>query len=166
MRTLGVKFGWSSLHDADALDSYLYGSNAEWRFSGLKEKGSTPIDWITNLFRPSATLKLGTDWQPAIMIPGDLNRSLEVVVSRDGQAGSGLSALAKTPLIIGDNVALILPPQHRDVSYHRLEDLRVYDAAGRKMFLHRFSAIGEPPKAHLDGAQRQPTYISNAETAA
>jgi cellulose synthase (UDP-forming) len=142
---LGGKFTWASHHDADALDAYLYGSNAEWRFSGLAEKGSTPVEWITNLFRRSPPFKLGTDWRPAIMLPGDFSRAMEVVVSCEGAPDSDCAVLAEIPLKVGGTVALMLPGQQKQIAYYKIETLRIHDRAGRKMFLHLLSETGIPP---------------------
>ncbi len=67
--TVGCEFLWNSAEDQAELELFLYGSDLQWRFNGLKERVATPIERLRNtLRRPpgSAAHLLSQHWIPLL----------------------------------------------------------------------------------------------------
>jgi cellulose synthase (UDP-forming) len=147
-RVLAVQFAWRTRNDEDCLDLYLYGSNAEWRFSGLTEQENTPVAWLTarlkSLRRGSA--KVRQDWRTALVVPTDCTRSIEVLTSTEKGAPAVSTFLAEVPIRIGDALTLISPQGGNHIGYYRVESLRRFDGRGRMMFQHRLSKLDALPQ--------------------
>ena len=89
-RILAARFDWMTGSNGDALDQYLYGSNAQWRFQRLTERGNTPIETIRTHFhrRPDlAPFSPTFDWRLRISVPNDVDQLVEVLASTDDTSG-------------------------------------------------------------------------------
>lgn len=152
---LGVKFAWPSAADTDELDRYLYGSSAQWLFSGLRERGKTPIEWIMNHLgrKLHPSLHLGDEWRAAIVIPADFSRSIQVLASLNDAMTKIEGLLADQRLDLGIFALIFLKHPHR-VGYFRVESFERVEAGDRTMFMHKVSKLEallhlEPASSHM-----------------
>jgi hypothetical protein len=68
-RSVGCEFIWSSAEDRTNLELFLYGSDLQWRFNGLKERVATPLEWFANRLKQpmgSVSYRLSQHWIPLL----------------------------------------------------------------------------------------------------
>jgi hypothetical protein len=147
IHTLAAKFKWLSADDSDALDAYLYGSNAEWRLSGLREKSNTPIEWLRALGRRENLnpLKSKPVWQSAILVSSDFSHSTEVLATYGADSFSPNAILTNRPLKRGEIVVLMSPTGDNHVAYCKIESVKLYQESGRNLFFQPFVKV-EPQR--------------------
>jgi cellulose synthase/poly-beta-1,6-N-acetylglucosamine synthase-like glycosyltransferase len=144
-KILGLKFDWAAQRDVDKLDLYLYGSNAEWRLGGLKEKGQTPADWFV-WRRRKRSLVGDHAWKSALVVPADWNRAIETLVA--DQAEGPPLILAGTILKIGAPIAVVHPDSDGTVDYYIVGSVRVDTSLGRQLFLHAQLEVDPKETSH------------------
>jgi cellulose synthase (UDP-forming) len=130
-------FAWKDNRNADRLDRYLYGSDAQWLYSRLSERNATPMEQLEALFTPPAPLEEEnhhSGWQAAIAVPGDFSRSYEVLVRLSPQ-GDVYAFLARYPLR-NKAVALVVPFADDRIAYYAVEKIHPLAASERTMFRH------------------------------
>ncbi len=49
VKAVGCKLVWENQREHDSLDTFLYGSDLQWRLLELEEKSPTPFDWISTI---------------------------------------------------------------------------------------------------------------------
>jgi cellulose synthase (UDP-forming) len=167
-QTLAVKFAWPSARGVDALDLYLYGSNAEWQYCQLHEREPSPVDRFMSLIQRtrSRPVEHSGNWQPAIVVPADFSRSIEVLALSDDDAASVSAVLAHIPIKLGTAAAIILPHGREHIAYYRMQSLHFHEGNGRRMFLHRLSKLEALPQSPEVSKRREQADIRTKGAAA
>ena len=152
---VGAKFVWQSVADADELDRYLYGSNAQWLFSGLRERGDTPAELILRRFghQLHPSLHISNEWRAAIVIPADLSRSIEVLASLNDAMTKVEGLLAEDPLDF-DAVTLIFLNEAHRAGLFRIDSVERFEGDNRTMFMHKVSRLDVMPPLERAPAKR------------
>jgi cellulose synthase (UDP-forming) len=156
-RILGASFERMTGSSADALDQYLYGSNAQWTFQRLAEKGNTPIESIRTRLRARRDVKLlrpAFDWRPGIAVPNDLDRLIEVLASTDDSSRRIYEVLSDSLLNVGTTLALILPDWRRDITYYEIASRAANERDGRISYRYRLTETGTSSRS-ADARQAQ-----------
>ena len=86
------------------------------------------------------------NWQPAIVVPADFSRSIEVLALSDDDAASVSAVLAHVPIKLGTAAAIILPHGREHIAYYSVKSLHFHEESGRRMFLHRLSKLEALPQ--------------------
>jgi cellulose synthase (UDP-forming) len=151
-RVLAAKFAWPSKADADALDLHLYGTDAEWRFGSLRERAITPVEGVIRLIRRAKALSLdaSAELRPAVVVPEDFSRSIEVLAASDDDMSVANAVLSEIPLPVGVAIALILPHDGH-IARYRIATMRLNGDTGRILYFHRLSKLPTSPQpAEID----------------
>jgi len=152
---VGAKFVWPSVADADELDRYLYGSNAQWLFSGLRERGDTPTELVLRHFgrQLHPSLHISDEWRAAIVIPADLSRSIEVLAALNDTM-SEVEGLLAEDLLDFDAVTLIFLHETYRAGLFRIDSIERFEGEHRTMFMHKVSRLDAVPHREWAPAKR------------
>jgi cellulose synthase (UDP-forming) len=132
-----LSFLWSSAAAADALDGYLYGSNNEWLFNGLREHAPTPMDRFSRLlglhtpqsFRPE------DGWRTVVVLPDGLSRSLVGLARID--AASRASALVLPAPVASSRITLIVAEAVSHVAGYRIVGMEAEHIDAANVYVHK-----------------------------
>ena len=141
---LAARFNWQSPRDMDALDGFLYGSDAEWRFQRLADKTRTPVNridrflerWSESDDRSNRPL----EWQPAIAVPEIEPRLVEVLAPAEHQ-DRPQQILSEAPLQIGGTISLVLPREHSPITQYTIKSRTMFGDPEARMFRYALSQI-------------------------
>ncbi len=61
IKAVGCQFVWVDLKNQDKLELFLYGTDLQWRLLAIKEKTSTPMQWLMKTISRKGFLGVGTD---------------------------------------------------------------------------------------------------------
>jgi len=161
LHNFAMQFLWPSSAASDMLGHYLYGTNTEWLFDGLREKGKTLSEWITSRLRSmDSSASKPLSWRPALLVPSSLSHSVEVLAHVDEDAGYVGEILAASLLLPGD-ATLILPQGPQRISHYRLLAGQLHETPEQAMFLHKLSQ----PAVEKTDMEPQPIWANEVTLA-
>jgi len=146
IKAVGCKLIWESQKDHDNLDTFLYGSDLQWRLLELEEKSRTPFDWIS----PAGKSRKA-------MLPHDEKwATCEVVPFKDSVEMVGLIPLAQwqsTPTRIltfakiraGSPIVLIVHTRTTRRKMHLIaHSSRSIELSSGNIFVSEVTAVSDP----------------------
>jgi hypothetical protein len=141
---LAARFVWQSPRDMDALDSFLYGSDAEWRFQRLVDKTRTPVNRIDRFLErwseSDDRSNRPVEWQPAIAVP-EIEPRLVEVLAPAGHQDRPQQILSEAPLQIGGTISLVLPREHSPIAQYRIASRTMFGDPEGRMFRYALAQI-------------------------
>ena len=152
---IALQFEWPDKEGADALDRYLYGSNAEWLFNGMRERKPTPLERIALLFgrqtREPVLAEKG--WRTAVVLPADFHRSVVGLVKASDMAASAPTLLCARPLP-WDKITIINADSSAQIYPCRIIGIAAQKIGGTTYYRHQLL-----PRADADETSIPPMPV-------